>query len=447
EVEASTPDNAHELGLGMVYQHFTLVPAMTVAENLVLGLRPVPRRIDWRRQHREISEFINSTPFRIETDRQVSTLAAGEKQKLEILKELYHGRRFLILDEPTSVLTPEEADQLLGLLRQLTETGKLSVLLITHKLREVQAYARDFTVLRGGRNVGGGQVADFSEEAMAELMMGADRIPSSLARGKTSRGDTRLSVSELHVDSDRGVPALRGVSLEARDGEILGVAGVSGNGQTELVETLAGQRLATSGTIRVGGEPHRPERRFLRRHGVYLLAEEPLMNSAVRSMSIAENLALRNFDQPEMTVMGGWFVNRRAMRRQGERLINEYGIRTQSPDTRIDTLSGGNVQRSVLARELSGDVSLLIAQNPCLGLDLSAVTEIRNRILEIRNRGAAVLLISEDLDEIMQLADRIVVMLDGRIVHETTRADADVRKIGQSMATNQELDIPVTEVD
>ena len=445
EVAASTPDHAHELGLGMVYQHFTLVPAMTVAENLVLGLRPIPWRIDWRRRHREIEAFIQSTPFQIEADRQVSTLAAGEKQKLEILKELYHGRRFLILDEPTSVLTPEEADQLLGLLRELTQTGRLSVLLITHKLREVQAYAQDFTVLRGGCRVGGGRVADFSETKMAELMVGRGRIPASLERTRTAPGLPRLVISDLHVTSDRGVPALRGVNLSAHDGEIVGVAGVSGNGQTELVETLAGQRLMQSGTIHVGDQPHQPEREFLRQHGVHLLAEEPLRNSVVPGMSIAENLALRNFDQSGMAMLGGWFVNRQAMRRQAERLIEAYGIRAQGPNDNIDTLSGGNVQRSVLARELSSDVSLLIAQNPCLGLDLSAVGEIRNRILEIRNRGAAVLLISEDLDEVMQLADRIVVMLEGRIVYETTRAEADVQRIGQFMATDQELNLPAME--
>lgn len=444
EVESGTPSEAHALGLGMVYQHFTLVPAMTVAENLVLGLRPMPSIINWRRQRRDIAEFIESTPFQIDPDRQVSTLAAGEKQKLEIIKELYHGRRFLILDEPTSVLTPEEADQILGMLSELTKTGRLSVVLITHKLREVKAYARDFTVLRGGRHVGGGRVADTDEQAMAELMVGRETIAPSMERESKARGHKRLAIRDLHVDSDRGVPALEGINLDTHDGEIVGIAGVSGNGQRELVETLAGQRIPTDGEIHLGDEKYVAEREFFRRNGVFLLAEEPLSSSAVRSMSVAENLALRNFDEPGMTTLGGWFVNRKAIRAQGERLIKEYGIRTLGPDARIETLSGGNVQRSVLARELSEDVSLLVAQNPCLGLDLSAVAEIRNRILAIRNQNASVLLVSEDLDEILQLSDRILVIFEGRIVYETTREEADVLTIGRYMASEQDSDAVVT---
>lgn len=434
EVDVRSPREAHERGLGMVYQQFTLVPAMTVAENLVLGMSPVPAVINWREERERIAEFIRSTPFSIDPDRQVSTLAAGEKQKLEIIKELYHGRRFLILDEPTSVLTPEEADQILGVLREYTQEGSLSVVLITHKLREVKAYASEVTVLRGGRYVGGGPTSDFDMDTLAELMVGRGKIPPALKRDTRKSGSQRLVVKDLEVDSDRGVPALNGVSLNTRDGEIVGIAGVSGNGQRELVETLAGQRMATAGGIQLGGEAFQPQRGFLRKHGVFLLAEEPLSSSVVRSMSVADNLALRNFDEPGMTAFGGWFVRRKAIREQGERLIKDYGIRTQGPDALIETLSGGNVQRSLLARELSEEVSLLVAQNPCLGLDLSAVAEIRNRILAIRNQGASVLLISEDLDEILQLADRILVIFNGRIVYETTRERADVATLGQYMA-------------
>lgn len=434
EVDVRSPREAHQRGLGMVYQQFTLVPAMTVAENLVLGMSPVPAVINWRQQREQIIEFIRSTPFDIDPERQVSTLAAGEKQKLEIIKELYHGRRFLILDEPTSVLTPHEADQILGVLKEYTEEGVLSVVLITHKLREVKAYAMEVTVLRGGLHVGGGPTADFQMDDLAELMVGRGKIPPALDRQSTKAGNQRLAVRDLRVDSDRSVPALNGVILDTRDGEIVGIAGVSGNGQRELIETLAGQRLPTGGEIKLGEVPFEPKRAFLREHGVFLLAEEPLSSSLVRSMSVADNLALRNFDEPGMTALGGWFVRRKAIRQQGERLIREYGIRTQGPDAMIETLSGGNVQRSLLARELSEKVSLLIAQNPCLGLDLSAVAEIRNRILAIRNQGASVLLISEDLDEILQLSDRILVMFNGRIVHETTREQADVATLGRYMA-------------
>ncbi|MCP1673519.1 simple sugar transport system ATP-binding protein [Natronocella acetinitrilica] len=445
EREIRTPREAHQAGLGMVYQHFTLVPSMTVAENLVLGLDPVPAFVSWRQQREAMAAFIEKTPFNIDIDRQVSTLAAGEKQKLEIIKQLYLGRRFIVLDEPTSVLTPAEADQILGLMRELTDSGVISVVLITHKLREVQRFAREVSVLRGGRYVGGGAVADYSMDALAELMVGRDRIPEAAPRTGAQRGGVVLSIRDLAVDSDRGVPAVRDVSLDVRAGEILGVAGVSGNGQRELVETLAGQRPRVSGEIMLNGESFRPRRQFLRKHGVYLLSEEPLHNSAVKTMSVADNLALRNFDEPELTTGGGYFVRRGAIRRQAERLIDDYGIRTQGAEARLDTLSGGNVQRTVLARELSGNVSLLIAQNPCFGLDLAAVAEIRNRIVAARNKGASVLLISEDLDEILELSDRIVVMFDGAVAYETDRETADVRTIGRYMASNQGLEVSATD--
>lgn len=437
ETEIRTPREAHKAGLGMVYQHFTLVPSMSVAENLVLGLDPIPSVVAWRRQRDEIAAFIEQTPFRIDPDRNVASLAAGEKQKLEILKQLYLGRRFIVLDEPTSVLTPDEADQILGLMRELTDEGALSVVLITHKLREVQGFAREVSVLRGGRYVGGGPSQDFTLDELAEMMVGRDRIPPTADRRASAPGEAALEIGGLEVDSDRGVRAVRDLDLHVRKGEILGVAGVSGNGQRELVETLAGQREPLGGTIRLFNEPYRAERGFLRKHGVFLLSEEPLHNSAVKSMSVAENLALRNFDRPPWASRGGWFVRRKALRERAEVLITEYGIRTQGPDARLDTLSGGNVQRCVLARELSEPVSLLITQNPCFGLDLAAVAEIRNRIVAARNTGAAVLLISEDLDEILQLSDRIVVMFDGEITYETTRDEADIKVIGRHMAAHE----------
>jgi len=224
------------------------------------------------------------------------------------------------------------------------------------------------------------------------------------------------------------------VSLAVRAGEILGVAGVAGNGQRELVEVLAGQREPESGELRVAGQTYRRRRREMRRHGVFLLTEEPLANGCVRSMSVAENLAFRNFDEPPHTALG-CFVRHRSLRRQAVELIARYGIRAAGPDVRIDTLSGGNIQRTVLARELSGAVSVLIAQNPCVGLDFAATSDIRARIVAARNQGAAIVLVSEDLDEILELADRIVVMFEGRLVYETDRARADLTTIGLHMAS------------
>jgi simple sugar transport system ATP-binding protein len=245
-----------------------------------------------------------------------------------------------------------------------------------------------------------------------------------------------LEIRNLTIHNHRGVTAVKGVNLNVGTGEIVGVAGVSGNGQTELVEVLAGQRQEVSGRVLVAGNPYQRTRADIRREQVFLLSEEPLRNSCVPSMTVSENLALRNFDEPKNT-RWRWFIHRQSIAKQAQGLIERFSIKTQGPDAQIKTLSGGNVQRAVLARELSEEVSLLIAQNPCSGLDLNAVAEIRNKIVEVRNAGAAVLLISEDLDEILALSDRIVVMFEGQFVYETTRDEADVQTIGRYMASRE----------
>lgn len=436
--DVHNPRQAHDLGLGLVYQHFTLVPNMTAAENLVLGQNRLPAVIDWAGERTRIGAFQRDMPFRVDLDARITSLAAGEKQKLEILKQLYLGRRVLILDEPTSVLTPAEADQVLGLLRDMADEERLSVVLITHKFREVLAFARDVTVLKNGRSVGRRDVAELDEAALAGMMFGRDTVLVSPARAHTPPGEVRLEVRQLTALNDKGVLACEGVSLAVRSGEILGVAGVAGNGQRELVEVLAGQREPESGDILVSGERYRRRRAEMRRRGIFLLTEEPLLNGCVRSMSVTDNLAFRNFDEAANTALG-CFVRRSALRRQAAELIARYDIRAAGPDARIDTLSGGNVQRTVLARELSGSVSVLIAQNPCAGLDFAATSEIHARIVAARNRGAAIILLSEDLDELLELADRIVVMFEGRIVYETIGAEADIQKIGLHMASRQRI--------
>ena len=426
------PRAAHAAGLGMVYQHFTLVPSMTVAENLILARADLPPVIDWRAERRRIDAFLARMPFRLDPDAPAMSLAAGEKQKLEILKQLYLGVRVLILDEPTSVLTPQEADEVLSHARRLADEGLLTVVLITHKFREVRAHAREVSVLRGGRNAGGGPVASLDTDALVEMTFGA-RPPSDAAlRTERAAGGNYLELRKLSALNDRGSPAVRELSLHVASGEIVGVAGVSGNGQRELVEVLAGQRQSEGGEIVVAGQAYRRSRGEMRALGVYLLAEEPLDSSCVRTLSVADNLALRDFDAPPFA-RGGWLVDRAAIGRRARDLIGRFGIRCAGPGARIDTLSGGNVQRAVLARELCGEVRLLIAQNPCLGLDFAATGEIRERILDARNRGAAVLLLSEDLDELLELADRIVVMLEGRMVFATDRAHAEAAQIGRHM--------------
>ncbi|MDJ0858643.1 MAG: ABC transporter ATP-binding protein [Dinoroseobacter sp.] len=425
--------DAQKAGLGMVYQHFTLVPSMSVAENLILGEADLPAVIDWHARRKTLRAFMADMPFQLDLDRAISNLSAGEKQKLEILKQLYLGSRFLVLDEPTSVLTPDEADQILGLMRDLAQAGRISVILISHKLREVESYADEVTVLRQGRVSGQGRVADLTRSDMVQMMVGEDTFAKSEARSTSGSGSTHLTVRGLCVDDDKGVAAVRDLSLELRSGEIVGIAGVSGNGQTEFVETLAGQRNETAGEIIVDGVPYSKTRKEIRAARIKLLPEAPLDNACVRGMSVAQNLALRDFDQPPVAKGGVW-LDKAAMRARAVDLITRFRVKTQGPDAPIETLSGGNVQRTVLARELSDKSNILIVQNPCFGLDLKAVAEIRRRIVDARNDGTAVLLISEDLDEILELSDRILVMSEGQIVFETPREDADLQEIGRHMA-------------
>nr|WP_249815114.1 MULTISPECIES: ABC transporter ATP-binding protein [unclassified Bradyrhizobium] len=428
----ANPKDAHALGLGMVYQHFTLVPAMTVAENLVLARDNVPAVVDWSKEMKELDAFLARMPFKVPLGAKVSDISAGERQKCEILKQLYLKRHFLILDEPTSVLTPAEADEVLGMLRDMVVRGELTILMITHKFREVMAFADEVTILRRGKLAGHGKVAELTADAMARTMIGAEELTVQPPRtGKAGR--TRLELAKVRALDDAGAIAVHDVSLTVRAGEIVGIAGVSGNGQRQLVEVLAGQREADSGEIRVAGVPYHATRAQMRRHKMSLLPEEPLKNACVAGMSVADNIAFREFDRAPFASLG-WWLNRGAFRDDAKKKIGQYKIKTRTPDTPISALSGGNVQRAVLARELGGDVEVLIAANPCFGLDFAAVAQIHAEIMAARNRGAAVLLVSEDLDELLELSDRLLVMFHGEFVHEAPTSDADLTVVGRHMA-------------
>jgi simple sugar transport system ATP-binding protein len=429
-----SPKDAHSYGIGMVYQHFTSVPAMTVAENLVLSRYDNTRLINWKQELRDLHAFMEQSPFRVPVDIPVAQLAAGQKQKLEILKQLYLQSRILILDEPTSVLTPDEADEVLGLIRQEVTAGQLSVLLITHKFREVTAFADEVSILSKGQLAGQGLVKDLSVDAMAHMMLGQERDTKEVAKVEVCDRTPVLHIENLHANKDNGLPAISGLNLTVNSGEIVGIAGVSGNGQRELVEVLSGQRHLTQGRIQVNGEPYAATRREMYRHGVYALPEEPLRNACVPNMSVAENMALRTFDRPPQAKWNAWLILK-AIRRSAQGLIQTFSVKTPSPETPISNLSGGNVQRTVLARELSSDrTRLLIAANPCFGLDFSAVDFIHNAIVDARNRGVAVLLVSEDLDELLALADRLIVISEGEFSYESPVESADIKLIGQKMA-------------
>lgn len=431
----SSPRVAHFLGIGMVYQHFTLAPGLTVAENLLLARGNLPWAISWSKERTLLNTFMDGMPFRLALTSKVSELSAGEKQKLELLKQLYLKHRFLILDEPTSVLTPQEAEEVLGLVRDLAHQSKLTVLMITHKFHEVMSFADEVTVLRKGRLVGHTEVRNTTPDKLAEWMMGeARKIEEKKIRLPVSEeAQTGLEISKLNVAGDRGTNVVNELSLRVRGGEIVGIAGISGNGQKELVEALLGQRNFLSGKISVNGLPYRATRTEMLQQKVFSLPEEPLHNACIAGMSVAENMALRNFDSPAM-MRPGWLVNRSAISRRAKKLIRTFNVKPALPDRPIGTLSGGNVQRAVLARELAESASVLIAANPVFGLDFSAVSDIQSRILAAREQGTAVLLISEDLDELLELADTVLVMANGSIVYETDARSSDRAVLGQYMA-------------
>lgn len=501
EVRIASPREAQALDIGMVYQHFTLAAGMSVEENLLLARAALPWRIDWHAERGRLERFLARMPFRLRLDAPVSSLAAGEKQKLEILKQLYLERRFLILDEPTSVLTPQEADEVLGLMRELASARVLTVLMITHKFREVLDFADAVTVLRKGRAVAQANVADTSRDELAAWMMGVETaardaaddattnatnttnattsasasaaknaatsatmiattgaVTSATSSPAASLPDTTLAAratrrpcpadapiglaaSGLTVRDDLGLPAVRELSLAVRRGEILGIAGVSGNGQKALVEALIGQRQPAAGRMAVGGRPYRATREEMRERRVFAIPEEPLRNACIASMSVAENLALRDFDRAPLRAQG-WRLDRRALRRRAAERIAEFKVSPPLPERAIGTLSGGNVQRAVLARELGQPVEVLIVANPVFGLDFASVADIHARLLAAREAGAAILLVSEDLDELLALSDRIAVMSAGRLVFETEAGGADRAVLGRYMAGHDEADEP-----
>lgn len=427
------PHEAMLLGIGMVYQHFTLIQNMTVAENIILSRPELPSIIHWKSELAALQERMQSMPFNIPLHALVSKLSAGEKQKVEIIKQLLLDTKVLILDEPTSVLTPNEADEVLGQIKSLTKERQLSVLTITHKFREVTEYADEVTVLRKGKFIGTKPIASVTMPQLAEMMVGHEVTNTPVDRAPMPQANAIFTINELKVNDDSGVPALKGLSVAVQPGEIVGIAGVSGNGQRELVQVLAGQREKTAGAIYVNNEEYTATRKQMQKFKLHCLPEEPLRNASVASMSVANNLVFRTFDKPVFT-FSRFIVKHKSILANAKQLIKQYNIKTPTPSNPIGNLSGGNVQRTVLARELSEDVDILIVSNPCFGLDFNAVDDIHKQLVDARNNGTAVLLLSEDLDEILELSDRLLVISDGKLVYETTPDQAQLSTIGGYMA-------------
>jgi ABC-type uncharacterized transport system ATPase subunit len=334
------------------------------------------------------------------------------------------------------VLTPVEADEVLGMLRRMVAEKLLSVLIITHKFREVTAYCDEVTVLRKGKVTGRGKVADLTTSDLANMMIGQNRSGKTIEKRVQEFGSALLQIKGLEAKRDNGVQAVDGVDLSVRAGEIVGVAGVSGNGQLELVEVLGGQRAASGGEILVGGTRFRMTRKEILHHHIYVLPEEPLRSACAPQMSIAENFVLRTFDRAPLA-WKHWWLNRGRIRQNGRHWINRFSVRTRDETTPISHLSGGNVQRAVLARELGpGTAKVLVVANPCMGLDFGAVDFIHSHLLEARNNEVAILLLSEDLDELVALSDRLVVMAAGKIVYSAPIHEIDRQLIGEKMASH-----------
>lgn len=426
-----SPADAIRAGIGMIHQHFMLVPTLTVAQNVALGLRSSREpRLDLDRVSARIAELSQLYGLKVDPTAYVWQLSVGEQQRVEIIKALYRGASLIILDEPTAVLTPQEVNDLFVTLRKMVADGH-ALIFISHKLHEVLAISDRVTVLRDGRVTGSRPTREVTRQELVKMMVGREVKP--LTPQPLQAGPVRLQLTGLRAMGDRGTEVLRGVDLELRAGEIVGLAGVSGNGQRELAECLAGLRKVTAGTIILEGQEitHLSTRARMAAGQAYI-PEERMRDGAIREFSVQENIFLHDHAAPEYT--HGIFLDFNRMAAHARALVAEFAVKTPGLDTPLKNLSGGNIQKLIMARELSRHPKVLIAAQPTRGVDIGATEYIHQRLLEQRAAGTAILLISEDLDEIRTLSDRIAVMYEGRIMGIVARGQATVEQIGLMMA-------------
>jgi general nucleoside transport system ATP-binding protein len=428
-----SPSDAIRRGINMVHQHFMLVPVLSVADNILLGAEIManPIFLDRKRANQRIRELGSQFGFEIDPDARIETLSVGWQQRVEILKALYREANILVLDEPTAVLTPQETKEIFAVLRRLAAEGR-SIIFISHKLYEVLEVADRITVIRRGRVVGTREPRATSEEELAEMMVGRE-VQLVVDRGQSNPGEAVLAVTDLQARDDRGHEAVRGVSFDVRTGEILGVAGVAGNGQEELVEALTGLRRPTQGRVTLAGRDLTAAGpRKLQRAGMSFVPGDRHRFGLVLSFSCEDNLVLTQYDEPPFS--RGILRNERAIDEWGERAVREYDIRTPSPLVPAGTLSGGNQQKTVVAREFSRDLSVLVLDQPTRGLDVGSIEFIHKQIIAKRDAGAAILLVSAELDEVLELSDRIGVMYRGVMVAVLDGPTADREEVGLLMA-------------
>jgi ABC-type uncharacterized transport system ATPase subunit len=470
-VEMHSPQDAIDVGIGMVHQHFKLIPRLSVAKNIILGMREPARAfrddepdtgvLNWftsnriarglasrftlglERPETEIQTLADDYGFDIDVTAPVWQLDVGERQRVEILKALYRDVDLLILDEPTAVLSPTEAERLFDTLRKLSERG-LSIIIITHKLDEIQSITDRVTVLRDGERVGTVETAEVTRDELARMMVGRD-VLFRVEKDEVAIGDPVLKARNLHADNDRGIEALAGIDLTVHEGEVVGIAGVSGNGQLELAESLVGLRPLTDGTISIRGEDMtgRPPRAFID-SGVSFVPEDRHEHGCAESLSVMHNAVMKGYTDEAFGE--GLRMDYEASADYAETLVEEFDVRGVGDvaDAQVGELSGGNLQKLILAREIDRDPDLLIANQPTRGVDVGAIEFIRERLVKQRDKGTGILLFSEDLDELFDLSDRIIVIYEGQFVHETTPEEADRRRIGLEMNGGEEDQQPST---
>lgn len=426
-----SPADAIRAGIGMIHQHFMLVPTLTVAQNVALGLRSSREPLlDLDKVTKRIKELSEAYGISVDPHAYVWQLSVGEQQRVEIMKALYRGASVIILDEPTAVLTPQEVDDLFITLRRMVIEGH-ALVFISHKLHEVMSISDRVTVLRDGKVIGTRKTSEVTRAELVSMMVG--RELKAMEPRPIQPGDVKLAVHNLHVMGDRGNEALRGMDLEIHAGEIIGLAGVSGNGQRELAECLAGIRKVTSGIVKLGDEDITTDSVNQRvEAGLAFIPEERMRDGAIREFSVEENIYLHDHSFPPYT--HGIFLDFNQMAAHAKDLVREFTVKTPDLDTPLKNLSGGNIQKLIMARELSRHPQVLIAAQPTRGVDIGATEYIHQRLLAQREAGTAILLISEDLDEIRALSDRIAVIYEGKLIGIVERGQSSVEQIGMMMA-------------
>ena len=433
KIEMNNPRDAINAGIGMVHQHFMLVQPFTVTENIVLGTEPEKGiALDMRKARQNVEEISERYGLSIDPDARIEDISVGMQQRVEILKALYRGADILILDEPTSSLTPQEIIELIGIMHNLTRDGK-SIILITHKLKEIKESADYCTIIRLGKYIGTVDVDTVDESELASMMVGRN-VTFNVDKPEKTPGDVVLDVRDLHCLDYRGVEILKGIDLQVRAGEIVGLAGVDGNGQTELVEVLTGLRKGTSGEVMVNGtDIFNRSPRFGFDHGVSSIPADRQKHGLVLDFSVEDNLILQNHGEEPFSHRG--MLERGAIFDYATKSIEAYDIRPSGSEKRpAGTLSGGNQQKVIIAREVQNDKDLLIAVNPTRGLDVGAIEYVHKHIVAQRDKGKAVLLVSFELDEIMSLSDTIDVIFGGKIVSSIPGGEADENELGLMMA-------------